>query len=172
MVYFWYRAMASTLDSKVLSLWGIDKNTSLDVIKAVQFLSTQHSRTSSSDAVNLQTLIHAMNETNDNEQSIEYINYEDVSDYDFSIRFSEKLLPCMIRNCCEKDNWRARDRWRTVDELKSWYGDVPIRITEMKSHPAAKSEPLRIPLSNYLAYCSNDSGGADFPWYGFDDNFR
>ena len=40
----------------------------------------------------------------------------------------------------------------------------------MRDDPASAPRPLRVPLKKYLHYAEADSGGADFPWYGFDDN--
>ncbi len=162
------------LSREVKSLWGIDDKTSEDVIKAVHFLSSQLSRTSSSETENLKNVITSLSTMSPNSQkcAIPYLDYFDVDEGTFCEQYSAKLRPCMIRNCCEKDEWRARERWSSMEALRRWYAHIPIRVTEMKDHPGAKSEPLRIPLANYISYCSNDSGGADFPWYGFDDDLR
>jgi hypothetical protein len=162
------------LSSEVKSLWGVDANASEDVIKAVHFLSSQFSRTSSAESENLQNVISTLSSMSPNSQqcAISYIDYYDVDENMFCEQYSAKLRPCMIRNCCEKDEWRARERWSSLEALNRWYAHIPIRVTEMKDNPGAKSEPLRVPLANYISYCANDSGGADFPWYGFDDDLR
>jgi hypothetical protein len=164
----------SNLSIEVKHLWGVDDNTSEDVIRAVHFLSSQPSRTSSSECEKLKHLITTLSTLPPNSDmcSIAYVSYFDVDDNTFCEQYSSNLRPCMIRNCCEKDEWRALERWNSIGALKRWYAHIPIRITEVKDNPGARSEPLRIPLANYLSYCSNDSGGADFPWYGFDDNLR
>ena len=165
-------SVTKELSEEIQRLWDIRENTPLDVIRAVQFLSLQNSRTSFEDLERLRTLIDSLSTLPSHGTSLEYIDYNEVTDDEFSERFSAKLRPCMIRNCCEKDKWRARERWHSGKDLMQWYPHIPIRITEMKSHPGAKSEPVRIPLANYISYSSKDSGGADFPWYGFDDNLR
>jgi hypothetical protein len=167
-------SVTNELSADVQGLWGVNEQTAVDIIRAVRFLSLQQSRTSSEDAVRLKDLVDSLSTLHPDtgERSLEYIDYYNVTDDEFSERFSSKLRPCMIRNCCKKDNWRALERWRSAEDLAKWYPHIPIRITEMKSHPGAKSEPVRIPLVNYISYCTKDSGGADFPWYGFDDNLR
>ena len=53
-------------------------------------------------------------------------------------------------------------------------GDVRVRLTELYNlprsyFPSAKPQAVRVPLKNFCAYANSNT--ADFPWYGFDDDF-
>lgn len=105
-------------------------------------------------------------------EAIEYIDEASVGIEEFSSRFTAPGRPCMIRGCA--DGWPARERWASAEALVRSRGHVEVRVTELFSlprsyFPSAKANPLRIPLKNYCAYA--ESNLADFPWYGFDDDF-
>ncbi len=99
---------------------------------------------------------------------LDYLDAGDLAREDFDARYVAAARPCMVRGCTTQ--WRAASRWKSPADLARWYGDVGIRITETRDDPGAMPRALRMPLSKYLQYAEADSGGADFPWYGFEDD--
>jgi hypothetical protein len=159
--------------SPQVDLWGLDELASDDLKRSIQYLNMQELRTISKEyATNSEVIRHLshLSEPSQGIEHIEYINQSDFTVQQFQDRFLAHGRPCMIRGSC--DDWKATTRWQSSSDLKQWHGDVPIRITEIKLHASAKARSLRIPLKNYLNYAERDSGGADFPWYGFDDDFE
>jgi hypothetical protein len=156
-----------------VDLWALDEGANEELKRSVQYLNTQLLRTTSEESAANKEVIHELSKLSEPSQGIEkieYINRDDYSVKEFQDQFLANGRPCMIRGLCH--DWKASTRWKSPADMKRWHGDMPVRITEFKIHPSANPGPLRIPLKNYLEYAEQDSGGADFPWYGFDDDFE
>jgi len=99
---------------------------------------------------------------------MDYLDSSSLSVEEFDEKYAAAGRPCMVRGVTA--HWRAADRWKSPQDFAKWYGDVAIRVTERKEDPASLPQPLRLPIAKYIAYAQADSGGADFPYYGFDDD--
>jgi hypothetical protein len=155
--------------SPQVDLWGLDEAASDDLKRSALYLNMQELRTTSEGyATNSEVIRHLSHLTEPSQgiEHIEYINQSDFTVQQFQDQFLAHGRPCMIRGSC--NDWKATQRWQSPADIKQWHGDVPIRITEIKLHASAKAQSLRIPLKNYLTYAEQDSGRADFPWYGLD----
>jgi len=99
------------------------------------------------------------------------IEYVDISTVNFE-EFERKYVanggrPAMITNVVEEKNWRAKDRWHSKEQLVSGYGNVPIKVTEIKPfHGMGRPHEVRIPIQLYAEY--DDNNVADDPFYGFE----
>jgi hypothetical protein len=105
-------------------------------------------------------------------RGIEYVDVNCVSNDEFERMFVIPGRPCMIRGCA--DGWPAREKWASAKALVQHRGDVQVRLTELYNlprsyFPSAKPQAVRVPLKNFCAYAN--SNAADFPWYGFEDDF-
>ena len=156
--------------------WWAAEDASKEVLRAIEQLSSQEHRSSTSDMEANRELISQDSlrqvETSAYVTGIEYIDESSVGIQEFASRFVAPGRPCMIQGCAEK--WPASNKWASASALVQSHGDVEVRVTELFSlprsyFPSAKASPVRIPLKHYCAYA--ESNIADFPWYGFDDNF-
>lgn len=163
------------LDSVILKLWGLEAEgwaASEDLKRSIAHLSSQEPRSKTDEAACHQAVIEELKLCDplaEGVEGIEYVNEAEVCLEEFNQKFIAHSKPCMIRGACE--GWKAVKKWACVQDLVRTHGNIPIRITECKDHPSAMAKPLRVPLRNFCSYVEGDSGGAEFPWYGFEDDF-
>lgn len=99
---------------------------------------------------------------------IDYINISEITRDNFEKKYVKNGgKPCIIRGVMEESNWRAKDRWDTPENFVKHYGNVPIKVTEIKPfHGMGRPNEIRIPISLYVEYALNNE--ADDPFYGFE----
>ena len=149
--------------------WGVSPGDSAELGKSIAYLSQQDLRTDTKNREAWRALIERLSVGEGVRfGDLDYLEAASLSQEDFDARYVAAAQPCMVRGCTSQ--WRAASRWKSAEDMAAWYGDVGIRITEVRDDPGAVPRALRVPLSKYLQYAKDDSGGADFPWYGFEDD--
>jgi len=78
--------------------------------------------------------------------------------------------PVIIRGVIEEGSWRAKEYWKSAEELVKNYGDIPVKVMEKRpEHGMGRSFLVRIPLALYYEYSKDNT--ADDPFYAFEHDF-
>lgn len=98
---------------------------------------------------------------------IDYVNVRDPewTAKRFTDEYAARARPAMLTGATEE--WRAKERWGSVEDFVQWYGDVPFKVTEVFAvHGLGKPKQIRLPLKMYVEYAHINT--ADFPFYVFE----
>jgi len=73
----------------------------------------------------------------------------------------------MLLGVVEAENWPAKERWNSSENLLRFYGDVPVKVMEKRpEHGMGRPYLVRIPLTLYKEYADNNT--VDDPFYAFE----
>ena len=100
---------------------------------------------------------------------LEQVDARYISSAEFSTRFMERKVPCVVTGATEA--WRGRADWRCFETLAQRIGTKKFKVGNTEGGYGDERVSMR--LRHFLAYCDAQSSadGDDSPLYIFEDEF-